>query len=286
MLVDIFVVLMPLLYAVLVAVYGITFYATAPAVERWKTPLLIATILCHLTYIAARTAAFDHPPITTVFEIMTMLAASIAVAYAYIEFRTKASLMNEAGETPPAQAGNTGLFILLLAFIFQTVSSLFIKDLTEIAPVLRSRLLGFHVAAALLGYTAISLSAVYGLMYLMLYHEIKSSRFGVIYSRLPNLEILERMSSKAEVFGFGMLTVAIVIGLVWLPRAFEEFSYFDPKLVGTLAIWILYAISLAAKRVLKWQGRKVMIVSIIAFGFVFFSMTIINLYLSGFHSFY
>ena len=263
---------MPLLYAVLVAVYALSFFGAVPFIDKFKTSILILTVVLHVVYIGARTVAFDHPPITTVFEIMTMLAASIAIAYTYIELRTKAS--------------NTGLFILLLAFIFQTVSSLSIKDLTEIAPILRSRLLGFHVSTALLGYTAISLSAVYGFLYLMLYREIKSSRFGLIYTRLPNLEMLETMSSKSEIFGFAMLTVAISIGMIWLPQAFENFSYFDPKLVGTLAVWILYATSLAAKRKFGWQGRKMMIVSLIAFGFVFLSMTVINMYMSGFHSFY
>lgn len=284
--VDVLVVVMPLLYAVLVTLYAIAFFTNASAIERWKTRFLLGTVLCHLFYIGVRTAAFDHPPITTVFEIMTMLAACIAIAYAYIELRTKAALSAERSPQEAGQAANTGFFILLLAFIFQTVSSLYIKDLIELQPILRSRLLGFHVSAALLGYTAISLSAVYGFLYLMLYHEIKSSRFGVIYTRLPNLEILEKMSRRAEVFGFVMLSVAIIVGLVWLPRAFEEFSYWDPKLIGTLAIWVLYAISLTAKRTLGWQGRKVMIVSLIAFGFVFLSMTVINLYLSGFHSFY
>ena len=203
---------------------------------------------------------------------MTLLAASISVGYTYIELRTKAS--------------NTGFFILLLALVFQTVSSLFIKDLTEIAPILRSRLLGFHVSTALLGYTAISLSAVYGFLYLMLYHEIKSSRFGLIYTRLPNLEMLEKMSHKAELFGFWMLTIAIAVGLIWLPRAFENFSYWDPKLIGTLFIWVLYAVGLTAKRKLGWQGRKTMIISLVGFGFVFLSMTVINMYLSGFHTFY
>ncbi len=271
-LVDVLVVVMPVLYTVLVGIYAASFFGNVPSIERFKTPLLILTVVCHVLYIGVRTVAFDHLPITTVFEIMTMLAACIAIAYMYIEVRTKAS--------------NTGFFILLLAFVFQTVSSVNIKDLTEIAPILRSRLLGFHVSTALLGYTAISLSAVYGFLYLMLYREIKSSRFGLIYNRLPNLEMLEKMSSKAEVFGFAMLTVAISIGLIWLPRAFENFSYFDPKLIGTMAVWILYAISLAAKRRFGWQGRKMMIVSLIAFGFVFLSMTVINMYMSGFHSFY
>jgi ABC-type transport system involved in cytochrome c biogenesis permease subunit len=285
-LVDVLVVAMPLLYGLLVGIYAVSFFGIIPTVERFKTPFLIFTVACHIAYIVVRTVAFDHPPITTVFEIMTMLAACIAIAYTYIELRTKASLASFDAETKIGRAGNTGLFVLMLAFVFQTVSSVNIKDLAQVAPILRSRLLGFHVTTALLGYTAISLSAVYGFLYLMLYREIKSSSFGLIYTRLPNLEVLEKMSSKAEVFGFVMLTVAISIGLIWLPRAFDNFSYLDPKLIGTMAVWLLYAISLAAKRKLGWQGRKMMIVSLIAFGFVFLSMTVINLYMSGFHSFY
>jgi ABC-type transport system involved in cytochrome c biogenesis permease subunit len=152
--IDILVVLMPLLYGGLVVMYGVSFFGNAPGTDRLRTRLLILTVLLHVLYLALRTVEFDHPPVTTVYEIMTMLAACIAVAYAYIEVKTRAR--------------NTGFFILLLAFLFQAVSSLFIRDLLEIAPILRSRLLGIHVTTALLGYTAISLSAVYGLLYLML----------------------------------------------------------------------------------------------------------------------
>ena len=215
---------------------------------------------------------FDHPPITSLFEILTLLAACTGTAYLYLEFRTRVH--------------NTGLFILSLAFIFQTISSLFIRDLLVIPEYLHSLLLGFHVSAAILGYTALSISAVYGLLYLMLYHEIKSSRFGIIYSRLPNLETLEAMSHRSEVFGFVMLTIAILVGVVWLPMVFKDISYLDPKLIGTIAIWFLYAVALMAKRRSGWQGRKTMIVSLVGFVFVFISMLVINLYLSSFHTFH
>jgi HemX protein len=271
-LVDFLVVLMPVLYAITVTVYGISFFEGVAWAERSQSWLLGVTVSLHLFYLLARTAAFDHPPITTVFEIMTVLAFSIAIGYAYIEMKTHAS--------------NTGFFILILALIFQTVSSVYIRDLLDIPVFLRNRLLGFHVSAALLGYTAISLSAAYGVLYLLLYHEIKSSRFGVIYNRLPNLEMLEKMSHKAEVFGFIMLTIAICVGVFWLPRVFPGFSYWDPKLIGTLIIWALYAVGLSAKRKFGWQGKKTMILSVIAFAFLFLSMTVINMYLSGFHSFH
>lgn len=269
---DILLVALPLCYAALVVIYAVTFFSNAASLERVKIPALIVVLLLHLGYLGLRTAVFDHPPITSVFEIMTLLAASTAGAYLYLEVRTRVQ--------------NTGLFVLSLALIFQTISSLFIKDTAVIPDYLHSLVLGFHVSTALLGYTAISLSAVYGLLYLMLYHEIKSSRFGVIYSRLPNLETLETLSHRAVAFGFVMLTVAILIGVGWLPVVFREISYLDPKLVGTIAIWILYALALMAKRKSGWQGRKTMIISLVGFAFVFLSMIVINLYLSSFHTFH
>jgi ABC-type uncharacterized transport system permease subunit len=271
-LVDSLQVLLPLLYAALVGVYALDFFRNARPLETLKSRALAVVLVCHLVYLVARTVAFDHPPITNVFEILTLLAAALAFAYLYIELRT--------------QVRNTGVFILAMAFLFQTVSSIFVRDLTEIPGYLHSFVLGFHVSTALFGYTGMSLSAVYGLLYLMLYHDIKSSRFGLIYNRLPNLEGLETLSHRAEVFGFVMLGIAILIGLVWLPAVFTDFSYFDPKLVATVAIWVLYAAGLWAKRKFGWKGRKTMVLSLVGFGVIFFSMMVVNTYLTAFHRFH
>jgi hypothetical protein len=48
----------------------------------------------------------------------------------------------------------------------------------------------------------------------------------------------------------------------------------------------MYGVGLAAKKTIGWQGRKIMILSIIAFAVSFFSLTIINVYFSAFHKFY
>jgi HemX protein len=270
--VDLFQIALPFLYAAVVALYALAFFRNARGVEVWKTRALVLVIVCHLGYLAARTIALDHPPITSVFEIMTLLAVSMAITYLYIELQTRQR--------------NTGLFILSLALLFQTVSSIFVRDTIEIPEYLHSLVLGFHVSAALLGYTGISLSAVYGFLFLMLYHDIKSSRFGLIYSRLPNLEGLEGMSYRAEVFGFVTLGIAIAIGLLWLPTVFKDFSYLDPKLVATAVIWAIYAVGLWAKKRFGWKGRKTMLLSLVAFCIVFFSMTVVNIYLSEFHKFH
>src|ERR1051326_7588780 len=264
--------LLPLLYFATIWAYAKAFFSNIKFAESIKTPLLLATLGTHALYIILRTIAFHHPPITSVFEILSLIAFTVVLVYSYIEMRTKTT--------------TTGYFILILPFFFQVVSSLFIKEVAEVPPILRSNLLGFHVSSALLGYAAITISAVYGFLYLMLYHDIKSSQFSVIYKRLPNLEMLERMSSTAAVFGFLLLTIAIVVGIIWLPSLEDSFSYADPKLFGTFAIWLIYGIGLVAKRVAGWRGRRMIVLSMFGFALALFSLTVINMFFSGFHKFY
>ena len=265
-------ILLPLLYFGTIWVYARAFFSGIKIAEDVKTPLLVVTLVIHAGYITARTALIGHPPITSVFEILSLIAFTVVLVYAYIEMRT--------GNT------STGYFILILPFFFQLVSSLFIKETRDVPALLRSNLLGFHVSSAFLGYAAITISAVYAFLYLMLYHDIKSKQFGVVYKRLPNLETLERMSFTAAVFGFLLLTVAISVGMIWLPSAIGSFAYTDPKLFGTAAIWIVYAAGLAAKRMRGWQGRRMMMLSVFGFALALVSVTIINMFFTEFHKFF
>jgi HemX protein len=270
--VDVLNILLPLLYGGLLFLYGKSFFKTVSRADKLKTALLTVTVIIHLIYVVLRTVLFNHPPITTPFEIMTIIAFCIAVAYLFIEVISKVH--------------GTGMFVLIPAFFFQVLSSVLITDLSEVPEILRSNLLGFHVTSALLGYAAIAVGAMYGLLYLMLYHDIKSNHFSVIYKRLPNLEILESMSFRSTLFGFICLSIAIGIGLLWLPIAFGEIFYSDPKLIGSLFIWVLYAVGLISKTVAGWHGRKIAVLHVSGFIIAIFSITIINFFFRSFHQFY
>ena len=271
-LINLLEILLPILYFVAIWAYARAFFSGDRFAESLKAIFLRLALVLHASYIVARTIALHHPPITSVFEILSLIAFTVVLVYAYIEFRTK----NTA----------TGYFILMLPFFFQLISSLFIKEVSDVPLMLQSNLLGFHVSSAFLGYAAITISAVYGFLYLMLYHDIQSKQFGVIYKRLPNLETLERMSITATLFGFALLTIAIVIGIIWLPRVFGDFDYTDPKLIGTVAIWVIYAVGLTAKKAVGFQGRRMMVLSVAAFVVALLSMTVINMFFTEFHKFY
>jgi ABC-type transport system involved in cytochrome c biogenesis permease subunit len=180
----------------------------------------------------------------------------------------------------------TGPFIIVLSFIFQLISSLFIQDLVEVKDVLRSNLLGTHVISALLGYSGFTISAVYGFLYLILYKDIKLNKFGLIFNRLPNLEVLERLSLYSAVIGFIALTIGIVIGIIWLPMAFPKFSFLDPKLVGTSLVWLLYGIGITSKVLGNWRGKRLVLLSISGFLVAIISTILSNFLAQSFHSFY
>jgi len=265
-------ILLPILYLGTFSVYFYDFMRGEKKFVNAKRLFIFITLFTHLIYLFIRTSEFEHPPITNVFEIFTVLAFSITFAYFLLELVT--------------DIRGTGPFIIIISFVFQLISSLFITDQVDVKEVLRNNLLGIHVINALLGYAGFTISAVYGFLYLMLYKNLKHSRFGLIFNRLPNLEVLERLSFYSAVIGFILLTIAIIIGVIWLPQAFPDYSFLDPKLIGTALVWLLYGGGITSKLFSKWKGKKIILLSITGFLIAMFSTIMSNFLARSFHSFY
>jgi ABC-type uncharacterized transport system permease subunit len=264
--------LLPFLYIFSFGIYFYDFMKGGKHFANSKRIFLFLTLFIHVIYLLLRTIEFDHMPITNVFEIFTVLAFSISFSYFILELLT--------------DIRGTGPFIIIFSILFQLISSIYIEDLIEVRDVLRSNLLGIHVISALLGYSGITISAIYGFLYLTLYKEIKLNKFGLIFDRLPNLEILEKLSFYAAIFAFILLSFTMTIGIIWLPRAFPDFSYADPKLVGTFLVWVLYGIGILSKIFGKWRGKKVVSLSIVGFILAIVSTMFTNFISRSFHSFY
>lgn len=265
-------ILLPILYLGTFSVYFYDFMRGEKKFINVKRIFIFITLLVHLFYLLIRTFEFEHPPITNVFEIFTVLAFSITFSYFLLELIT--------------DIRGTGPFIIIISFVFQLISSMFIVDQFEVKEVLKNNLLGVHVINALLGYSGFTISAVYGFLYLTLYKDLKDNRFGLIFNRLPNLEVLEKLSFYSAVLGFILLTIAIIIGVIWLPQAFPKFSFIDPKLIGTALVWLLYAIGIFTKIFSRWRGKKLVLLSITGFVIAIFSTILTNFLSHSFHSFY
>ncbi len=265
-------VILPISYFATVVAYGLAFFREDTFAREWKSRLLVITVSIHAIYIGFHTMEYSRCMVTTPFEIMSLVAFTIIATYWFIERRVGAR--------------ETGTFMVGIAFLFQLIAATMMRDVSEPNPILKNFSVGIHISTAIFGFSAITISAVYGMLYLLLYREIKVSSFGRTFKQLPSLASLEKLSTYATIVGFFFLTIAIIIGVFDLPRTFENFSYYDPKLIVTVFVWAIYGGVLFAHFIGKVEGRRIMMLSLGGFFMALFSMTIINAFLSGFHKFY
>ncbi|NOX18453.1 MAG: cytochrome c biogenesis protein CcsA [Chlorobi bacterium] len=258
-------------YFITFLLYLNNFFKERKAFETIKRTFLFFTLVIHIVYLVERSVYFDHLPITTPFEIFSLLAFAIAFIYFLIEIMTDIK--------------GTGVFILLFAFIFQTKSALFSADKFNVSSVLNNYPLGSHVITAILGLTGMSIAFAYSLMYFLLYKNIKSNKFSTIFNRLPNLEILEKLSFYSITIGLFLLTVSIIIGFIWLPSAFKDFSYFDPKILSTMMTWLIYAALIILKLSGSLSGKRFSFYSMIAFVVSIALIMSSAMFKSSFHDF-
>ncbi len=269
-------VLLPLGYLLAVLNYLVYFVGAPEWSRETVTPVARTVAAVHLVYLVIETIVFRHVPIANVWEAFSFVAFALTVVYLVLE-----SILKDKA---------TGVFLLAPALFFQIVSSAFVTHTTEVEPILRSSLFGFHVSAALVGYAAFAIASVYGTLYILLYRDLKGHRVGLIFQRLPNLEILGRLTSTALSFGWIILTVAIILGAVWsvsLQQAGMLTGSFltDPKFLSTLLVWFLYGICVWGRWLFKWPTRWLAWLSIAAFVLMVFSSFAVNLFLKSFHSF-
>jgi ABC-type transport system involved in cytochrome c biogenesis permease subunit len=263
--------LLPTFYALTWAVYALLFFRSDPFAERLAPRLLDLSAFLHAVDLTVRAIHYRHFPIATVFEAFSLLALSIAVVYIIIEWRTGVR--------------TTGMFILGFVFIFQLVSSAFITLPTSFSELLWDPTFVMHVSTAVLGYSGMAISAIYGLLYLMLFYDIKKKRFGLIYKQLPSLEVMSGFTYRAAILGFAFLTVAMALGLMLLVKVHGTYWTWDPKVAATFVAWLIYSVGVGAGRLLGWSARRVALASLAGFLVILFSLVVINLFLTSFHEF-
>lgn len=178
---------------------------------------------------------------------------------------------------------STGPFLLPLAIVFLGVSLLAPPSHAAVAdPRLSGSLFAFHVTIAIFGYSALSLAFVLAQLYLIQTRQLHRRNLGILFSRLPALDVLSRLHRTCVTYGVVALTIASTLGLIWAKRNWG--TYGDPKVLFTFLIIAIYLTTLLAPR-LGWGGRRVAFLSIGGFVLLVFSYTIVNLFISLEHVF-
>ncbi len=268
---ETFSVILLLLYILTFFAYITDIRAEKPAFTRLKRVSLFVTLFLHLVFLFYIFSSFNHIPVTNKSELFTVVAFAAAFIYFLLELLT--------------DVHGTGFLILFFSALFQLLSVFFVGKSSALSANELNVYIGMHVTAAIFGYVGFTISAAYGAMYVMLASKLKKNRFDALFERLPSLEILLKLSLTAFYVSFVMLTVALVLGAIWLPKIFPESTFNDPKVIITGAVWIVYAIGLFLKLTNRLYGKRFIYYSVYAFIFLILSASITSLLTDSFHAF-
>jgi len=264
--------LLPFLYLSVLLVYYRIYFKNERKYENRTKLILLGLIIIHGIEIVVRQLFLKAMPLSSAFDALSFLGFSILLVYYIIEntFENRAS----------------GFFILLFAFFPVLVSSFQHDWHAESNPLLTNPTFTIHASLNIIGYTALAISAIYALLYLIQYRNIKKKRFNKIFDQLPPLTYLEDMSKRAVLIGIVLMGVGLFLGHLQTQKAFGQFFYADPKVIITDLIWLSYLIVYIAAHLRKWSARIMAYLSISGFIILLAGMAFVLTMGRSFHEFY
>ncbi len=268
--------LLPVGYLLALLAYIVVF-AQPEARAAWVAPLITWVVVgVHVVYLALSGVSYRHIPLANTWESLTFIAWAVALVYLVLEWQMRDRA--------------TGVFLLAGVLFLQMLSTAFITHSREVPAILRSPMFGIHVTTAMIGYVALAVSAVYGVMYLLQYRQLKRKHVGLLFQRLPNLETLSRLNVRALALGWTALTVAILAGTVWA-LTLEHTGQLhvnllvDPKFLLTVAVWVVYGACLVGLWLFRWPKSTLASITVMAFAFMVASSLTVTLLIPSFHDF-
>jgi len=187
-----------------------------------------------------------------------------------------------------------GVFILPVIVGLQAIPAVY-PGVEYRDAVLDSPWFWVHVSSLLFAYASFGLSGILGLTYVLQFKEIKKKHLGYFYTRLPSLQVLDVMNSRAVAVGWVFLTFGVIVGGVWTAQArgldptdpnLQAMSLDDPKIFVAMLTWGVYSFAVVARRTLGWSGRRAAWLSALGFAFAMLNFLAINYFVTTSHTFY
>ncbi len=264
---------LPLLYLLVIYIYYLIFSGRNKSLVNKTTPILLILIICHIIEMVTRNIALSTMPLSTTHDAYAFIAFSILLVYMISELG-----LNNRG---------AGLFILSFSLVLELLSAINMSWQPETNELLTNKTFAIHASLSITGYTALSLAAIYALMYIIQNNNLKKRNLGKLFMQLPALTYLEKMSMRSVVTGIILLGIGLFLGhyQALVNPQIGVFFPNDMKVIVSDAVWILYIGGLIVTNIKKWRGEKMAYMSLYGFIILIVGGGIIIYMSESFHKF-
>ena len=223
-----------------------------PLVSSLAGGAVVLGLISHTVSIGLHSAITGHGPYTTSYEIAMFLAWFIVVIYFLTEWKYKIK--------------DLGSFVIPLVFFVMLVSAFLSKD-AGLVPESEVRFwLTMHRTLSIIGYAAFSIAFAAGIMYLIQEHQVKSKKLGIMYFRMPSLEVLDDLNFKVITIGFPLFTLGFMTGSIWNTKMDQAFFSWDlAKTMPMVIVWLIYGLVFFGRMTTGLRGKKAAQFAILGF---------------------
>jgi len=231
--------------------------------------------VAHTMYLVFRGAyASRGLPLTTMYESLVVLAWMLVLVHLYLAWRDRRSAL--------------GVFSLPVILALCIVAGLMPGRGARTDQPLSPFWGLVHGGMLLAGICAVAVAAVAGIMFLVQSYRLKAKKLWTPGLLLPSLERLERLNARANFIAFPLLTLGLALGVALTIAGSRggtvRLDWLDPKVLSTVATWIVLALVLHMSRRPALRGRRVAYMTIAAFGLLLFSLVGTDLLLGTAHT--
>lgn len=191
--------------------------------------------------IAAQTG---HGPYTNAFEYASFFAwTTMAVLIVFVFFFRVTAV---------------GAFVSPLAFLLMAYSMLLPDSTVSEGAQVKAFWLTMHYTVSFLALSAFIVVFAASVMYLLQERQLKHRQFGAIFQRMPDLETLDLLLHRSLLFGFPLITVGVISGMIWTSAKFGTLLGPQPlKVVPIIVVWIVYALLMGGRTFAGWRGHTI-----------------------------
>ncbi|CAJ59669.1 MULTISPECIES: c-type cytochrome biogenesis protein CcsB [Frankia] len=262
-----------------------------PARAQWigRIAVLLTVVgwALHLGSVVTRGIAADRVPWGNMYEYSSMICLIAVTTFLALMTRQRVRWL--------------GVFVMVPVVLYLGFAGtvLYVAP-GPLVPALNSYWLKIHVVGAIVSSGVFLISAVTTVLFLVKERwenrlaEVAAGRAdasramqsrGGIVMRLPSSAALDTLSYRVIAFAFPIWTFAIIAGAIWAEAAWGRYWGWDPKETWSFITWVCYAAYLHARATAGWRGRRAAAISLVAFTALFVDYYLVNLVITGLHSY-
>ncbi|WP_280396948.1 c-type cytochrome biogenesis protein CcsB [Nocardia carnea] len=238
--------------------------------------VLFVAVGLHIASIVVRGFATGRFPLGNMYEFVSMATAAAAVV-GLVFMRD------------PRYRGMWAFLLVPVLILMFLAGTVLYSDAAPVVPALRSFWLPLHVTIVSIGSGVFLVSGIASLLFLYRLRQPEGAEsgniLGAVARRLPDARTLDRLAYRTTIIGFPLFGAGVILGAIWAEAAWGRFWGWDPKETCSFIAWVLYAAYLHARATSGWRDTKAAWINIAGFVAMLFNLFIINLVVSGLHSY-